>query len=75
MSSRAIFCYSSVRVDGLAKRETTSTEMIEHYEGREDRLYYRHVTYKKPEKRFEPADKEKSKHINVNCPFYYSMQF
>jgi hypothetical protein len=57
--------YSDVRVDGLAKREMTSTEMIEHFEGREDRLYYRHVTYAKPPKRFEPADKEKTKHIQV----------
>lgn len=41
----------SARVDGLAKRIMTPTEMIEHYEDRPDCLYYRHVTYEKQPKK------------------------
>ena len=45
----------SARVDGLAKRDLTSTEMIEEFKDRPDYLYYRHVTYEKPVKKFEPS--------------------
>ena len=55
----------SLRVDGLATRDHTPTEMTEHFEGREDRLYYRYVTYDKIVKRFEPAEKERGRHIHV----------
>ena len=50
----AMLLYSA-RVDGLAKRELTATEMIEEFENRSDFLYYRHVTYEKPVKKFEPS--------------------
>ena len=39
--------------------------MVEYYEKRPDRLYYRQVTYGKPMKRFEPAEKDRAKHIQV----------
>lgn len=55
----------SARVDGLAKRELTATEMTEHFENRPDFLYLRHVTYEKPTKRFEPAERSKEKPIVV----------
>ena len=54
-----------MRVDGLATRDHTPTEMTEHFEGREDRLFYRYVTYDKVVKRFEPAEKERGRHIHV----------
>ena len=56
----------SARVDGLAKRELTATEMTEHFENRPDFLYLRHVTYEKPTKRFEPAERSKQKSILVS---------
>ena len=56
----------SARVDGLAKRELTATEMTEHFENRPDFLYLRHVTYEKPIKRFEPAERSKQKSILVS---------
>ena len=62
----SIILTSSLRVDGLASRDHTPMEMTEHFEGREDRLYYRHVTYEKIVKRFEPADKERGRHIQVS---------
>ena len=55
----------SARVDGLAKRELTATEMTEHFENRPDFLYVRRVTYEKPTKRFEPAERNKEKTILV----------
>ena len=39
--------------------------MVEHYKARKDRLVYKEVAYIKPTKKFEPADKERSKHIQV----------
>lgn len=42
-------------MDGLAKRELTATEMVEMFEDRPDYLCYRHVTYEKPVKKFEPS--------------------
>ena len=45
----------SARVDGLAKRDLTSTEMVEEFKDHPDYLYYRHVTYEKPVKKFEPS--------------------
>ena len=56
----------SARVDGLAKREMSVVEMVEHFQDRADRLYYRCVTYAKPVRKFEPADKERKKHIKVS---------
>lgn len=63
-------CMSSARVDGLAKRELTATEMTEHFENRADFLYHRHVTYSKPTKKFEPAEKAKKKSIMVSKYFF-----
>lgn len=45
----------SARVDGLAKRKVTATEMVEEFENRSDFLYYRQVTYEKPVKKLEPS--------------------
>lgn len=39
----------------MARRELTATEMVEEFENRSDFLYYRHVTYEKPVKKFEPS--------------------
>ena len=50
-------------MDGLAKRELTTTEMVEQFEDRADCLYYRHVTYEKPVKKFEPS--EKGQHYQI----------
>ena len=55
----------SARVDGLAKRDMTATEMTEHFESRPDFLYYRHVTFSKITKRFEPAEKVQQRPIVV----------
>ena len=49
--------YSS-RVDGLARRDLTATEMVEEFKDRSDYLYYRHVTYEKPVKKFEPSSEK-----------------
>ena len=45
--------------------------MTKHFEGRPDRLYYREVLYGKPVKRFEPAEKERAKHIQVLLIVYH----
>lgn len=45
----------SARVDCLSKREITSNDMTEHFEGRPDFLYYRHVTYEKVPKKHNAA--------------------
>ena len=58
--------HCSARVDGLAKRELTATEMTEHFENRPDFLYLRRVTYEKPTKKFEPAERSKQKSILVS---------
>ena len=50
-------------MDGLAKRELTATEMIEHFEKRADFLSYRHITYEKPTKKFEPASQKNQRPI------------
>jgi len=54
----------------LAKRELTATEMTEHFENRTDFLYHRHVTYSKPTKKLEPAEKAKKKSITVSKYFF-----
>ncbi len=43
----------SSRVDGLAKREFTPSEMVEHFKDRSDFLYYRQVTYDKQTRKTE----------------------
>jgi len=35
--------YNEARVDGLSKREETPLEMTEHFQNREDFLYYQHI--------------------------------
>ena len=55
----------SARVDGLFKREVTSLTLTEQYINRADKLHYRQVVYGKPLKRFEPAEKDRLKHIQV----------
>ena len=53
-------------MDGLAKRDMTATEMTEHFESRPDFLYYRHVTFSKITKKFEPAEKVQRRPIVVS---------
>ena len=53
-------------MDGLVKREITPGEMVEHFEKRDDRLFFRKVVYTKPTKKFEPAEKDRSKQIQVS---------
>lgn len=48
--------YDEARVDGLHKREETSTEMTEHFRERPDGLFYRHVVFGKRVKKFGPAE-------------------
>ena len=55
----------SARVDGLAQRELSATDMTEHFKDRTDRLYYRKTVYHKPTKKFEPSDKERRRHVKV----------
>ncbi|XP_022914015.1 dynein regulatory complex subunit 7 [Onthophagus taurus] len=46
-SPRVIEYYSENRFDSMSKIELDPLFMIEHYEGREDKLTYRHVVYAK----------------------------
>lgn len=55
MRRTVLLLFCSARVDGLTKRELTATKMVEEFKGRPDYLYYRHVTYEKPVKKFEPS--------------------
>ena len=56
----------SARVDGLASRELTGTEMVEIFEDREDRLCYRKTVYGKPVKKFEPSsDRDRKRPVKV----------
>lgn len=57
-------CHSA-RVDGLAKREMTATEMVEHFENRPDFLHYRHTTFEKVGKKFESAESARQRPILV----------
>ncbi|XP_007670184.2 dynein regulatory complex subunit 7 isoform X2 [Ornithorhynchus anatinus] len=50
-TERTMEFYSAARVDGLLKRMETSSEIIEHYEGRADFLSYRHVEFGKRTKK------------------------
>ncbi|XP_070577144.1 dynein regulatory complex subunit 7-like [Ptychodera flava] len=54
-SERTMIFYDHARVDGLAKRDETATEMTEHFVDRDDFLYYRHVEFGKRQKKLEPA--------------------
>ncbi|KAF6021549.1 CCDC135 [Bugula neritina] len=42
-SERVMLFYNEARVDGLSKREETPLEMTEHFQNREDFLYYQHI--------------------------------
>ena len=59
---------SSARVDGLSKRELTASEMLEHFEQREDHLYQRLTTYTKPVGRKEPSTGQHRREIQVRSP-------
>jgi len=48
---RVMHFYNEARVDGLAKREETPTDMTEYFVNREDFLLYQHVDFgQKPKK-------------------------
>ncbi|KAM9856048.1 dynein regulatory complex subunit 7 [Aulostomus maculatus] len=46
--------FSTARIDGLVRREESPGEMMETFEGREDFLYYRYVTFDRNAKFPEP---------------------
>ena len=48
--------YHHARVDGLQKRNETSTYMEEHFVDRDDFLFFRSVEFAKRPKKFGPAD-------------------
>lgn len=50
-TERTMVFYNEPRVDGLQKREEKPMEMTEHFEGRPDFLYYRHIVFSKRPKR------------------------
>lgn len=54
-SERTMIFYNHARVDGLTKREENALEMTEHFESRDDFLFYRHVAFGKRPKKLEPA--------------------
>ncbi|XP_072168175.1 dynein regulatory complex subunit 7-like [Diadema setosum] len=54
-SERTMIFYHHARVDGLTKREETALEMTEHFENRDDFLFYRNVVFGKRPKKLEPA--------------------
>ncbi|KAL5464124.1 hypothetical protein EMCRGX_G033091 [Ephydatia muelleri] len=60
-NSRSFSFYSYARVDGLSQRDISDSEVVEHFEKREDFLCYRHTTYAPPTLKFEPADSSSSK--------------
>ena len=54
-SERTMHFYSSARIDGLVKQDETPTEMTQMFTGRDDYLYYRHVTFGTRTKKFGPT--------------------
>ena len=49
------FEHCSARIDGLVKQDETPTEMTQTFTGRDDYLYYRHVTFATRTKKFGPT--------------------
>ena len=64
-NERVMFFYDDARVDGLKCREETPTEMVEHFVGRSDFLYYRKVFFDKRQKKFGPQDGDNFRPILV----------
>ncbi|XP_052769766.1 dynein regulatory complex subunit 7-like [Mya arenaria] len=56
-SERTMLFYAEARVDGLMKRMETPSEMTEHFENRDDFLYFKHTEFGKKPKKFGPQDK------------------
>ncbi|KAL3319943.1 hypothetical protein Ciccas_001371 [Cichlidogyrus casuarinus] len=48
LRERIMTFYDEARVDGLKKREFQTDQMLEHYVGREDRLFFRKTVYLRP---------------------------
>ncbi len=57
-------------MDGLARREVTMDTLTEQYTGRADKMESREVMYCKPVKRFEPAERDRTKQIQVRKYMY-----
>ena len=55
-NERTMVFYNVARMDGLAKRVETPTEMTEHFVDRDDFLYYKHTTFGRRPKMFGPQD-------------------
>jgi len=55
-NERVMYFYHKSRLDGLKIREESPTEMIEHFEDRDDFLYYRCTVFDKRQKKFGPQD-------------------
>lgn len=65
-TTRAYFNYCSARIDGLVKQEETATEMTQSFTGRDDYLYYRHVTFGARTKKFGPTQQVNYRPIVVS---------
>ena len=57
-SERTMLFYNEARVDGLTKREETSTSMVEHFSNREDFLYYMHTEFGAKPKKVGPKGED-----------------
>ncbi|KAK6999816.1 dynein regulatory complex subunit 7 [Biomphalaria glabrata] len=55
-NERTMIFYDEARHDGLVKREEKPLSMTEHFKGREDFLFYRHVEFGKKSKKLGPQD-------------------
>ncbi|XP_059160547.1 dynein regulatory complex subunit 7-like [Physella acuta] len=55
-NDRTMMFYSDARVDGLVKRTETPLSMTEHFKGRDDFLFYKHVEFGKRAKKFGPQE-------------------
>jgi hypothetical protein len=68
------FQHCSARIDGLVKQEETPTEMTQSFMGRDDYLYYRHVTFGTRTKKFGPTQQVNYRPIVVSYheknPYY-----
>lgn len=51
-----MYFYHDARVDGLVQRTETPLSMTEHFRGRDDFLFYKHVDFGKRTKKFGPQD-------------------
>ena len=70
-NDRTMKFYNEARVDGLKERIETPSEMNEHYQGRDDQLYFRYVEFGKRAKKFGPAEDVNQRPIVVGIHKIY----